>query len=63
MHSRKNLKFYTSPMESVEIFNMLKSLARASFKILKNIDKYERIRESNALFEFKIFSLCIWFNL
>ena len=34
-------------MESVEIFNMLKSLARASFKILKNIDKYVRIRESN----------------
>lgn len=27
-------------MESLEIFNMLKSLARASFKILKNIEQY-----------------------
>src|SRR5690606_896189 len=43
----KKFEIYTSPLESLEIFNMLKSLARASFKILKNIDKYERIRESN----------------
>lgn len=43
----KKFEIYTSPMESLEIFNMLKSLIRTSFKILKNIDKYERIRETN----------------
>ena len=43
----KKFEIYTSPMESLEIFNMLKSLIRASFKILKKIDKYERKSESN----------------
>ncbi|RLZ09723.1 hypothetical protein [Faecalibacter macacae] len=49
----KKFEIYTSPIESLKILNVLKSLTRASFKILRNIDQYERKSESNAVLHSK----------
>ena len=49
----KKFEIYTSPIESLETFNMLNSMIRASFKIYRKIDKYARERDVNATLHFK----------
>lgn len=49
----KKYKINTSPMELLEFFNVLKSLIRASFRILHNIDQYESKIEPNAVLHSK----------